>query len=266
MSNQQISLVLSFSRQPAPSSARRLILQQEEWSEYAGKMTKMQMVRMLFVRLFGSDETLSGGQIVDCPIGADGRAAIVVHAYPDTRELEYSLISSHGEVGGGKPNLHVTEDTLHFDISSSADVGVFVSGIASFEWLTCYSPVGEKITGPTPTASGTEIILPYEVYGSLKLSYTAFRFTHIIDMEARADAIEHFWSAWVLGLVPGSRPEMLELDAPPTAEELSASGLTTCPTANFNMVWDEDNATPEVIAGRKEQVFDYCTDELLREF
>ena len=105
-----------------------------------------------------------------------------------------------------------------------------------------------------------------DVYGSLRVKYEVFRTTHTLSLKARPDAVEHFWSAWVMALVSNNEPGMLKLDPPPTAEELSEMGLTTCPDYNFELDWlDDSDKPPSVSPGRKEEVSEssLSTDQFL---
>ena len=139
MSSQQPSLTINFNApQDKISDGPLLQLEQESWSEYAGKMTKMQLVRTLYIHLFGTIGVDNSSDMMNCPIDASGYATTRVFAYPSRRELDYKLITSYGNLAGAAPGSVVIDDTLQFKISRRQDVQYPVQRIVSSQWLTCY--------------------------------------------------------------------------------------------------------------------------------
>lgn len=267
MSSQQHNIIITISAPESTAAAQPyLILEQADWEPYAGQMTKMEFVRRIAIQLFGPEAGVATSPDMNCPIDASGCVVAEIHAYPSRIDLGYRLITSYGDLSGAYPQSLNVEDVLQFTIDTEQQVPYPIGAIVQAEWLTCYDSHGTKIHGPAPTFFDRTVSVPYPVYGSLRLTYSTYRTNHLLSLSARPDAIEHFWSAWVIGLVEHSQPVMLQIDPPPTVEELAKMGVSTCPDWELNMEWDEDGGPPTVDIGRKEQVYDYCTGELLREY
>ena len=259
--SRQASLAITLAKQEESESISGLLtLEQEEWKAYTGLLTKANMVRHIAFKLFGG----KWNPQIDCAISGE-RVTSTIYAYPATPTLPYRVLASYGELSEGRVQTPVLTETVHFRLETEQGLRYPAHSLVSANWLTAYDAEGNQIPAPGITIKARSVGTAFPVYGSLQIKYRTFRTAHTLSMEARDDALEHFWSAYILGLPLGGEPVLLKFDPPPTAEELTAMAAECGGRIGLSLEWEEQDPANRVTPGKKEEVWDYCGGNFLRE-
>jgi len=206
---------------PQPPESRGLILEQEPVEdETVGTITKLTIVLTMAARLFGLDDP----EPVDC--GMDGDAFETnVFVYPYEPELIYNIGVTNGALGSGTLGEHSVTEILSFSLDTEQSVRYPVNEFISASWVgDVWSADGEVVGQPGIEWDDGTVTVAEKIYGSLEVRYTTLRYAHSLRVAAREDAVENVfqsvvWANWNGGV------KLLEIDAPPGAEEDYAAGV-----------------------------------------
>jgi hypothetical protein len=256
--SQQPSLSISLVTPAAPESGPLLLLEQEEWQPCTGYMSTANMVRAVAAQLYPDAWSVE----VDCGL-TNGMVVSRIFAYPIVSPLDYTVLSSHGEIGTGRLEQVLMDEIVQFRLDTSHSVNYPVTALDLLDWLCAYDAAGNPLAGPAVTLSGREVSAAEPIYGSLRVRYLTTRTTFTLRMDAREDAAEHFWSAIILGLPVGGEPVLLAFDPPPALEEMTAAG-DECGDSTGETKDQNNMPIPEVSPGNRTEIYDYCSGELLR--
>lgn len=235
-----------------------LQLEQEEWAPYTGFVTKSNMVRQIGKMLFADH---GWNPVVGCAL-MNGLLYSLIYAYPLLPTTKFKVLSSYGYLSEGSGQDVVMEETIDFDFDVEQGLKYPAIAVSGYDWLTSYDHNGNPDTRPAVSVLGRNVTSSSPVYGTLRIRYSVYRVVYTLSMEAREDAIEHFWSAYLLGLPEGGRPVLLEFDPPPTMEDMTKEGLT-CGDENLEVTRDEPDPEDMIGQGIKIEIYDYCSGELI---
>ena len=243
-----------------------LIIKQEEWSLYTGKVTKQEVVKFVLGVIKKDSHEVS----VNC--GMAGKELIVaIYVYPIIREPDYALYTSYGELSERYvEDIEVEEELIQFRLSSLESTALPVKEFLSVEWvLSCLDGTGEEVEAPTLEVSGSNVSTGgVNVYGTAKISYVTEQHTYILTAPRRETALDNYYSGAVVGVVQGYPPVVHVLEMPPTVESFSADSSYSCGRrSSYEVIYDEDElGTPEASASNLITEIDYCTQRVIREY
>ena len=244
----------------AATPADLVLLEQEEWGAYAGRLTKLGMTRYLDHVLYASGGA-AAPNVVDC--GASGTAVLV---WPLRDNVVYRLFATVGTLGAGELGEVEETDTVSFTLTQSAALKHPAQRILSAEWLTGpWTTGGVKIAPPELAASGRELQAGVPVYGSVRVRYLSRRWRHPLQIsmdEARDRMASGGWSEWAVCLPAPWRPVALALTMNRGAEDMAKSGKG-CGRGreNIRVSRDEEEWPPVVEPEDKTVHCEYCTGE-----
>ena len=260
--SEQASLSIRYLARPRPSRSPLdlLMIEQEEWADYTGALTALNMARYLG-RLLYSD---SYQEQVDC--GWDGsRLAITLHIYPLRQGVQFRLAATVGELDGGTYDLIEESESVSFSLSTSASLRHPASSVLATKWLTGpYTTGGRRISPPALAVGGREVISPVPLFGSVALTLQVPRYSYLLTVEGEqaSQLLQAGWSEFAAAFPAGGRPVGLAITPPPGAEEL-AKKQAACGRGSFSgsVKWPDDKE-PVAVPKNKKLKGNYCTLEI----
>jgi hypothetical protein len=238
-----------------------LLLEQEEWRPYTGRVSSVAMVNWLAAVLYGEEFT----HRLDC--GMSGEAMVcAVFAYPRVAGLAYQLRASHGELSERAAALVEITETVNFRLEATAAPRYPARQIQSARWLAdCYDATGAVITPPTLTIDGDQLQAGLAIYGAAEVTYTTERHSYILTVARRDDAIEDHYSAVVYGVYDGGL-NWLEIEPPPGVEAFEADPSAVCGLGSFAGSVEHPDPDLGDIPGQfahRVVKIDYCSQDII---
>lgn len=260
------SIVLQYGTSVADKETP-LVIKQEEWSLYLGKVTKQATVRFLL----GVVSESAYSSLVEC--GMTGDSLIVpVHCYPLYKETEYQIYTSYGELSERYvETVDVDGELIQFRMSSAEKTDFPIRHLKSVEWvLDCLDSEGVELTSnPELSIDGRTLSTNgVPVYGTASISYTTERHYYILTVPRREEALDNNYSGLIVGIVTGYEPVVHELEMPPTVEAFDNNPYYKCGRVNTGFIIDTDKQQPlpDVPSRDLITVVDYCKQEIIREY
>ena len=257
--------------EPSVEEDVNLRIEQEEWEDTTGTMTKSD----LYYLLYGFLDQGVVNNTVDCGINSDGSITCIIYTYPYPNDLTYTLKTSYGILGERVVEEVEENEIITFRLEDEYSVGVECSN-TSVEWVgNVYDGSGEIVSSkPTVTFdSSGKISLSQSVYGSLRIIYTYTRHKYDLNISKRDDALSDVFGAVAYGIWSKdglSGISWAELTAPPNSDE-NASIDATCgwyvdDEVDDEEEDDEEDGVPEYAPfADLETIIDYCSQEILSE-
>ncbi len=236
------TLTITYAAESSDRDAEVLItLEQAEWSNYIGVVTKIDGVRYILSSVFGQDtEPVE----VDCGLAADGNLNTTVYAYPAYPTLIYTLHASYGTLGERTVEEFEYTETVSFSNEDSASLEYPAQDIISAEIVgDMWDMYGAVASLPEVSVDEDgNVLLSEERYGSVEVTYTVCRHVYELEIEPREDAVGDFFGSFVYALVNENNPVALEIEVPDGAED-AASG-SGCGYGDSGSVDDDDEDDP----------------------
>jgi len=181
--DRQLSISLSL---PSVTGAY-VILEQEDWEAYSGKMTKAALIRIF-------ENTYTEGShrnIYRCVTNT-----VTLYAYPSDPELEFFTDVSHGTIGFPQVETLNKMEQIPIDMVDKVSlrfVPLSIDGIAFPS--DCWNEEGQKIDPPTVIVDGKDLIFSQKFYGQVMVGYSVLRYVFSVDVPERDDAIDNAFSS-----------------------------------------------------------------------
>lgn len=243
---------------PSRDELDLLLIEQEEWDGNIGVVTTAEMLRYVSSYIYNQLYSSS----TPCAL-VDGQLQCYINAYPRQEGLVYRLLSSWGNVSGPRGGKTDITEILNFTLTSEERVKYPCHNIKRVSWLdVCYNAEGAVVPNPQLTVEGDSVIVDSTVYGSVEVLYTTEKYTHILTVPRREDAIEGFFSAAVYALYHGGI-SWIEVDMPDNFDETSLDDNCGI-DGSVSVVWPEDDPRPvSDNPYRRRTVVNYCTQETI---
>lgn len=247
-------------------SVTPLVIKQEEWSLYTGKVTKQEVVKYLLGIVGEKSYEIS----VEC--GMAGEELVVpIYVYPIVRYPDYTLYTSYGALSERYLEyIDIKDELIQFRLTSLESTAFPVKDFISVAWvLSCLGADGEEVTSPPLEINGSDVSTGgVKVFGTAKVSYVTERHSYILTAPRRLEALDNFYSGIVVGVVPGFKPVVHEIEMPPTVESFSSDPSYTCGSAGSGFVNDDEEETPIPDVPSKNLIteVDYCKQTIIREY
>lgn len=256
------TLTIPFAAEAASASPTDLVLlEQEEWGAYAGRLTKLGMTRYLDHVLYASGGA-AAPNVVDCG-GSGENLNTAVLVWPLRDNVTYRLLSTVGSLGSGQLGEVEEQDTVSFAMTRAASLKHPALRILSAEWLTGpWTTGGVKISPPALAAAGRELRANVVTYGSVRVRYAARRYRHPLKIardELKAIVASGGWSEWAVCLPAPGRPVALDLTLNRGAEDMAKSGGECGRRGKVKVSGLEEDWPPVVEPEDRRMNCEYCT-------
>lgn len=260
-----LSSVLSF-ESASTADNEVLLVTQDEWSPYTGKVSKQQVVRYLLSLL----ETSTYEMSVNCGMAGDA-LVVPIFCYPMVAGLDYTLYSSYGDLSECLVELiEVKDELVQFRLTSEETVDFPIKSIRSMEWvLDCLDANGDLTVNPELEVAGNRISTGgVSVYGTAKISYVTERHTYILTAPRRQTALDNNYSGVVVGVAQGNMPVVLELKMPPSVASFEADPDYVCGSGGSWAVKEssQEGSIPDVPGRSLITEKNYCDQLTIREY
>ncbi|MGE4400094.1 MAG: hypothetical protein AB7F61_00230 [Desulfobulbus sp.] len=252
-------LAITYTGPAAADPLELLVLEQESWSVYTGKVTKQELVRWLAAALAG-DEYQSR---IDCGM-AGGQLVCVIYAYPLLPDLNYRMVTSWGALSGRVVEIIEADELVQFHLDTEATTAHPIRELRSVAWEDqCYDADG-IIAGPALSSDGKRLFTASPVYGTAKVRYLFERHTYVLNAPRREGAIDNHFSSVVAGIYAGGL-EVLVLEMPPGIEQFEADPDAVCGSGGAgggSVTWPDDEYPVQPQAASRRTVVDYCAQKV----
>lgn len=245
------SVGVSFSS--SASTSLGLILEQEEWEDGVGVVTKEYIVKHI-ASLLGYGST---PPTIECGVNSLGYYESAIIAYPYDADLVYDIGISHGYMADN-PTIYRETITQSVDFSHSKtqalDYPVHEEG--SLTWLMGPWDYEGNDVDPTELAfSGNTATTTTKVYGTAAAVYETIAHRYSITVPARG-AVENkyesvVWARWDGGYT------YEELTSPDNAEDAEDQEVTCYDTVSISS--DDPFTAPYADDSNETVEIDYCT-------
>ena len=239
-----------------------LLLEQPPWPERIGQATKVAVVNWLAGTLFDDESILQ----MDCGFSG-GRTGADIWAWPLRADVSYRIATTHGELGEGEWEEVDEEAVLQYTLADTADLPHPAMSLVDIEWLAAYDASGNPDAEPgvsvDPWSRSVRLTAP--TYGSVRVRYRTGRWVHRLSVPRREDAIENWYSAWIVAYPSGGRPVFLEFDPPPAAESGGDIDCGRHTTGSITADDDDELEKPEANRSIRTMTYDYCTGLLVND-
>lgn len=263
MSN-RLTTTFQYSKESL-SSETPVIIDQQDWSLYTGKVTKQEVVKYLLSVIGGRDYEMS----VDCGMAGD-ELVTIIYCYTTIPDVKYDIYTSYGELSERYVEQLVMEDELvQFRLSDRETTQFPAKLITKVSWvLQCLDKEGNEVDNPELTTDGQYIVSGSEVYGTAKVTYSYTRHSYILTAPRREEALDNNYSGVIVAVVPGYAPAVFELEMPPTARSFIGDSGFKCGGSFSGFVREGDGEIPVPEAPSRDLVTvkDYCTQTVIREY
>lgn len=261
MTSPRITFTVS---RPAASSLGLLLIEQQEWAAYTGKVTTGVMVSALRALLYGEESS----DRVNCGV-IDGAVICQIDVYPLTPGLRYRFAASWGNLSTRYEEEITETELVSFHLESTASPSHPCREILSAAWVDnlVYDAAGNEIAAPTLIIDGTTIATKngQAIYGTASVVYRTERHRYSLVIPRRDTAIDNFFSAVVYGWYEGGL-DYLQIDLPPGIEVFEADAEASCGYGSTASVTDdEDNPLEQPVTASRVSIIDYCSQEVVED-
>jgi len=250
---------------PAAASLDLLLIEQEDWDAYTGKVTTGAMVRALKTMLYGDIYQ----EEMDCGLVA-GDVFCRINVYPRVRGLDYQFAASHGYLSAREEQEVIETETLDFSLATSVTPSHPPLEVLSAAWVdsVVYDAQGNRIAAPALTVDGENIVAEtggQKIYGSAEISYRTERHAYTLTIPRRSEAVDNFYSAVVYGWYEGGvNWETMEM--PPGIETFEDDADAICGySVSGTMTDDDDEPMEQPVTANRTSIVDYCTKLILED-
>jgi hypothetical protein len=250
-------LLITLSPESAVAS-EVLILEQEEWDANINEFTTMDLIDHIEDILYGTSYS-----DYRCAV-EDGTFVTAIFVYPYDVDLVYDIGVTWGNLSSASIGEVEVKEAVNFALDSSASLKYPVQRIISYEWYEgVWDEEGNPLTEPAVVFNGNDVELSSSVYGSLKVVYTTERHTYRLEISARENVVENFFSSVVYTRWEGG-VKLLDVEAPANAEDDYFNGFTCKNRSIVTINGPEPFYKPPVVDPENETVLiDYCSQQEL---
>lgn len=237
-----------------------LMIEQESWQRYTGKVTKQEMVRLILSWLNNGDYEANA----NC--ATDGKTLLCrVLVWPRVAGLIYEMLASWGSLS--RPVIEIVEETelLQFHLTDTETPRHPVRQMLSVTWADeCYDLTGQSIAAPKLYLSGQDLRANKKVYGTAEIRYLAERHSYLLTIPRREEAYDKHFEATVAGIYPGGL-NWLQMTMPPGIEAFEHDANYRCGGSSSGHIIEpkNDDRVPEPDGRDYEARIDYCSQELI---
>jgi len=257
-------LTINYSLPTPGSTSANVLLEQKEWNDNTGYVTKANFIRFMGRLIYGSGTDYAWAEDIACGWDAEGITA-TIYAYPSPYTLAYTIEATYGDLSDGIQEIVNQEESIKFSLTKEASLKYPVYEMTEdpFPLGDFYDVNGDQILFDsfTVTVSGQDIKLSQKIYGTIKFKYKSLRYTYTLRLAKRSEeeAYENFYSSvvWV-GWNGGLR--WIEVEIPPGAEDDICG-------------WDDGGSsvgqfprepnTPTAAGADRSITIDYCSGEVI---
>lgn len=257
----QATLTIPY-RLEAIEPLQLLLLEQEPWSVYTGRVTKQELVRWLAAVLSGEEYQAR----IDCGMAGDALVCLI-YAYPLVQDLNYRLMTSWGTLSDRSVELIEATESISFRLSTHERTKYPIRELRSVAWKDqCYGPSGEIVHPPELTSDGEGVVCAAPVYGTATVRYIYERHAYILNAPRREGALGNHYTAVITGIYDGGL-EVLVVEMPPGVEAFEADPNAICGlggggTYGGTAEWPEEDDVIQPQTASRETVIDYCTQKI----
>lgn len=198
-----------------------------------------------------------------CGKNPDGSITATVYVFKTPEDLTYNLVASRGTFEG-EPVTESTEkeESLSFHLEASVNLGYIVKEILSLEWEgDVYDSSGGVIQPDIPSLVGTELVVSTPVYGTVRIKYTVFGDTWLLNIPPREEASADEFQSTVHAFYGLNQVETIEI-IPPNLESLCTQRVTWSYNADDEQPPDDEPVDDGTADGSSVALqlhaYDYC--------
>jgi hypothetical protein len=198
-----------------------------------------------------------------CGKNPDGSITATVYVFKTPVDLSYNLVASRGTFEG-EPVTESTEkeESLSFHLETVVSLGYNVKEILSLEWEgDVYDSSGGIIQLDVPSLVGTELVASTSVYGTVRIKYTVFGDTWLLNIPPREEASADEFQSTVHAFYGINQVETIEI-SPPNLESLCDQRVTWSLNADDEQPADDEPVDDGTADGSSVALqlhaYDYC--------
>lgn len=231
-----------------------LILEQEEWNDNINHFTTMDLIDQVEDSLY---ETVYSNY--ECGV-EDGTFVTALFVYPYDTNLAYNLKVTWGDLSDSSISEIIVKESINFSITRELELKYPVRSIVSYNWYAgVWDGEGNPLVEPNISFDGQKVITDQDVYGSLRVVYKTERHTYRVEIQAREDVVENFFTSVAYAWWDGGIT-MLEIESPVNAEDDYFKGLTCRNRSIVSTTKDDPDWQPPTADSEDETInIDYCT-------
>lgn len=268
----QTTLQFNYTTESSSDIENTVIIEQEEWSIYDGVMTNSSLANTLVDMLYSSAPTSDSTSIVVGVNGAvdlgvscsttDSSIDATLYVYPLPYNLNFVLNSTRGSLSITSESTDVFRELVQISLTSSGvDLEYPVKSLINMEWYgDVYNSDGDVVNKPLLYYKNNQIFsASSDVYGTVDIFYYVYKVTynlHIPDV----DILENYTNyCHVYAVFDGG------VTYSAISKSYSSDTSSSCRGSSSVFVHDDDPYTPIVYPRNKTEVYDYCSNELIKE-
>ncbi len=242
------------------SALDTVLLEQDKWDANINYLTKMGVVGYLNQLLYG------GSTVSENCTNADGQGnPYTVFAYPSRQDLQFIIGTSHGSLSTGIFEIKTYTEILRCNLNTELTPRYPVVSILNFDWIgDAYSKDGDVVSLPILTPNGKTVTVSEEVYGSIYITYTVYRFVYSLIISPLQKAIENSMQCWIYVCWDGGNTA-LEYKFPDGVDTVNSAGTVgTCQNSKtlYNGTVNDKKPVTCVSPEDSEKHVDYCDQKI----
>lgn len=181
--DRQLAINLSLPSAEGPY----VVLEQEDWKAYSGKMTKAALIR-IFENAYTEAEHQN---VYQCVTGK-----IILFAYPSDPAMSFITDVSHGDIGFPQVETINRMEQLPIDMVDKISLQMIPLTLDGIAFPSdCWNADGQKIDPPSVELIGKDLIFSEKFYGQVMVGYSVLRYTFGVIVPERDDALENAFSS-----------------------------------------------------------------------
>lgn len=237
-----------------------LVIEQESWHRYTGKVTRQEMARLILSWLNNGDYEAKA----NC--ATDGKTLLCrLLVWPRVAGLVYEMLASWGSLS--LPVIEMVEETelLQFHLTDAERPRHPVRQLLSVSWADeCYDATGQTIVAPELSLRGHDLRANRKVYGTAEIRYLAERHSYLLNIPRREEAYDKHFEATVAGVYSGGL-NWLQVQMPPGIEAFENDPDYRCGGSSSGHLIEpeDDDSVPEPDGRDYEVIVDYCSQEVI---
>lgn len=193
-----------------------------------------------------------------CGKNPDGSITATIYVFKTPVDLTYNLVASRGSfIGDPITESTEKEESVSFNLETAVSLGYSVEEILSLEWEgDVYNSSGGVIQFDIPLLVGTELVVNEPVYGTVRVKYTVFGDTWLLNIPPREEASADEFRSTVHAFYGMNQVETIEI-SPPNLESLCTERVTWAYNSDDEQPADGEGED----IGLQLVAYDYCTGE-----
>jgi hypothetical protein len=240
-------------------SEELLVLEQEDWDQDTGLVTKANLARFIYSLL----QSMTTGNKVTFPLATDcgledGDLVTKIFAYPKVDGLVFTIAVTNGTLESQGIETITNTDLLSFQGTSEETLD-----------YPCHSVISKEVKGgtfdsdknslsePEITIDGDTVSLSFSAYTAVKVVYETIRYVYKLTIPAR-DSTYNKYASVVYAYYSGG-VVWLDVDEPDTLDDSEDS------VCGYNIRWGPSPLPPIKHPGgttNNVKTIDYCSQEV----